>query len=124
MTVETERACVFYSAMNATPNLFKAMKLDYLFKGFLVYFLLIMSPTVPASAHALKPENPVDKAVLLQNRLDEIKALDKSTLTHSEKKMLRREVKEIKKELATASGGVYLSVGAILLIALLLILLL
>ena len=40
------------------------------------------------------------------------------------KKALRREVREIKKELAAVGGGVYLSIGAIILIALLLILLL
>ena len=50
--------------------------------------------------------------------------MDKHTLSRSEKKVLRREVREIKKELAAISGGVYLSIGAIILIALLLILLL
>jgi hypothetical protein len=37
---------------------------------------------------------------------------------------LRKEVKTIKKELAQANGGVYLSVGAVIIIILLLILLL
>lgn len=60
----------------------------------------------------------------LENRLEEIRSLDKSRLSNAEKKVLRREVREIKKELAAIGGGVYLSVGAILLIALLLILLL
>lgn len=64
------------------------------------------------------------RAVQLQDRLEEIKSLDKRDLSRGEKKALRREVREIKKELAAISGGVYLSVGALLLIALLLILLL
>jgi hypothetical protein len=62
--------------------------------------------------------------VHLQHRLEEIKTIDKKTLSNDDKKALRREVREIKKELAAISGGVYLSIGAIILIALLLILLL
>lgn len=61
---------------------------------------------------------------ILLNRLDEIKAMDKSTLNKSEKRQLRKEVREIKKEMNGISGGVYLSVGAIIVIVLLLILLL
>lgn len=57
-------------------------------------------------------------------RLDEIKAMDKSTLNFNEKRQLRKETRSIKKELAVTNGGVYLSVGAIIIIVLLLILLL
>jgi hypothetical protein len=64
------------------------------------------------------------KAETLLKRLDEIKALDQSTLSRSEKQQLRKEVRSIKKELKTNSGGVYLSVGAAIIIVLLLILLL
>jgi hypothetical protein len=67
-------------------------------------------------------ENPQAKALLL--RLDEIKAMDKTQLTATEKKDLRKEVKAIKKDLKTMNQGVYLSVGAIVIIVLLLILLL
>ena len=70
------------------------------------------------------PATPESRIVQLQNRLEEIKTIDKKTLSWDNKKELRREVREIKKELAAISGGVYLSVGAIILIALLLILLL
>lgn len=55
----------------------------------------------------------------LMLRLDEINAMDKSDLSTSEKKALRKEVKSIRDRLAT--GGVYVSVGAIIIIALLLI---
>lgn len=64
------------------------------------------------------------RAAQLKNRLAEIKALDRSQLSAKEKKALRMEVKGIKKELSTMAGGVYLSVGAVILIVLLLILLL
>lgn len=65
-------------------------------------------------------------------RLNEIKAMDMTTLSSSEKKDLRKEVRGIKKELNKGestsaqgnNGGVYLSVGAIIIIVLLLILLL
>ncbi len=54
-------------------------------------------------------------------RLQEIKGMDRSNMSSSEKRELRKETRSIKKKL---SGGVYVSAGAILVIALLLILLL
>lgn len=61
-------------------------------------------------------------------RLEEIKAMDMSEKTKSEKKELRSEVKMIKSDLKAenlnSSGGLYISVGAAILIVLLLILLL
>ncbi|RTY88654.1 hypothetical protein [Flavobacterium sp. RSP15] len=68
-------------------------------------------------------EVPAEVKVLL-NRLDEIKAMDRSSLTSVEKKELRKEVRTIKAELKSTGNGVYLSVGAIIIIILLLILLL
>ncbi|MCX6231277.1 MAG: hypothetical protein NTZ33_07015 [Bacteroidetes bacterium] len=72
--------------------------------------------------------NPADaeaaKTLLL--RLNEIKEMDKSKLTSSEKKSLRKEVRAIKTELQATEargGGVYLSVGAIIIIILLLVIL-
>ena len=60
----------------------------------------------------------------LVNRLKEIRDMDKSDLTSSERRALRKEVKEMKKEVKRNSKGIYLSVGAIIIIILLLILLL
>jgi hypothetical protein len=60
----------------------------------------------------------------LQARQNEIKATDKSTLTASQRKDLRKESRSIKRELKQISGGVYLSTGAIILIVVLLIILL
>lgn len=65
-----------------------------------------------------------ERARLLNERLIELRDIDKSKLTAVERKELRSEVREIKKELAELSGGVYLSVGAVIIILLLLILLL
>jgi hypothetical protein len=76
-----------------------------------------------SSLVATKPAESEEAKVLLL-RLDEIKTIDMTELKASEKKNLRKEVRSIKRELREVSGGVYLSVGAILLIALLLIILL
>lgn len=58
----------------------------------------------------------------MTRRLEEINAMDKSQLSASERKALRKEVREIKK--ARNSGGIYLSAGAIIIILLILILVL
>lgn len=59
----------------------------------------------------------------IKQRVYEIKAIDKSTLTRSERKELRKELKAMKQQ-AREVQGVYLSVGAIIIIILLLILIL
>ena len=58
----------------------------------------------------------------IETRLVEIRNMDKTNLTSSEKKELRKEVKSLRKE--ARKNGIYLSVGAIIIIILLLILLL
>ena len=60
----------------------------------------------------------------LVNRVEEIRKMDKSNLTRVEKKALRKELREMKDKARALSGGVYLSVGAIIIIILLLILIL
>ena len=80
-------------------------------------------PAISAPVTTDPIENKAEQATRLQNRLEEIKAMDKTKLSKNEKKALRGEVKQIKKELKEISGGVYLSVGAIILIVLLIILL-
>ena len=75
----------------------------------------------PISSPAKNVESAKADALLL--RLEEIKAMDKSTLTPAEKRKLRKETRSIKSQLKAISGGVYLSSGAIILILLLIILL-
>lgn len=100
------------------------MKIKHYSRALGLFLLLaVASPAFPASTDIIA-EGKEAKALQLQHRLEEIKAIDKKELSREERKALRHEVKEIKKELAAISGGVYLSIGAILLIALLLILLL
>lgn len=93
----------------------------------IVTLVLFIAISLPASANSItagSPKTEDPKAQQLIQRLYEIKAINKSELTSEEKKNLRMEVKEIKKEMKAISGGVYLSVGAIIIVILLLILLL
>lgn len=88
---------------------------------------MLAKTTDPTEVSALSPngkEVPAEVKVMY-DRLEEIKKMDKSDLTSSDRKALRKEVKEIKANLkASGNGGVYLSVGAIIIIILLLILIL
>ena len=82
-----------------------------------------MSPVT--ASNATPGTKDVPKEVLakqIESRLVEIKKMDKSNLTQAEKKELRKEVKDLKKQ--AKNNGIYLSVGAIIIIILLLILLL
>jgi len=59
----------------------------------------------------------------ISTRVNEIKEMDKSGLSKSEKKAIKKELREMRKE-SRETKGVYLSVGAIIIIILLLILIL
>ena len=65
-----------------------------------------------------------EKAKELQLRLDKVQALDYNSLSREDKKQVRTELRDIKKEAAEMDGiYLYLSAGAILILILLLILL-
>lgn len=98
----------------------------YLMTALLLSFTPIAlqaAPLVTEEPTSLTLENEA-KANTLILRLEEIKAMDKSSMTSKEKKALRKEVRSTKAALSEMNGGVYLSVGAIIIIILLLILLL
>lgn len=67
-------------------------------------------------------EIPADVQILL-DRLEALKAMDKSDLKSSERKELRSEVREIKSTLRAKGNGLYISTGAIIIILLLIIIL-
>jgi hypothetical protein len=96
----------------------------------LVLTLACTAPTFASTVDPVKTEISNDPAAaakteVLLNRLNEIKAMDKSDLSRAERKALRKEVKEIKATMkASGNGGIYLSVGAVIIIILLLILIL
>ena len=75
---------------------------------------------VPAATTTSTTDSRIEE---MTKRLEEIKAMDKSNMTHAEKKALRQEVRQMKKE-ARETRGVYISIGALIIIILLLILIL
>lgn len=64
------------------------------------------------------------KLQAIKDRVEEIKAMDKSQLSKEQKKELKTELKTMKAQARGLGGGIYLSVGAIIIIILLLILIL
>ena len=76
------------------------------------------------TGHSVVVLNDSAEAGKLLSRLNEIKLMSKSDLDPVQKKNLRKEVRSIKNRLnQMAGGGVYLSVGAIIIIILLLVIL-
>jgi hypothetical protein len=93
----------------------------------LVFLLGISASPVMAAGVKDKTELTAEQQVQfnkITNRVEEIRNMDKSHLTRTEKKELRKELKEMKSQARAMNGGVYLSVGAIIIIILLLILIL
>jgi hypothetical protein len=89
----------------------------------MVFGISFVTPTFAAKTIPVKTEVPKEvRAQQIENRLIQIRDMDKSNLSGTEKKELRKEVKSLKKE--ARSQGIYLSIGAIIIIILLLILLL
>jgi hypothetical protein len=94
---------------------------------FLSLVFLVTSLAPAAVAKDLKEENsltPEEELRLeeISERVAEIKAMDFAKMSKAEKRELRKELREINKETKALSGGVYLSVGAIIVILLILIL--
>ncbi len=90
--------------------------------------LMLLSSTSFAKPHAkavaLTAEQQA-KIVQIDARVHEIKAMNLASLSRQERKALRKEVIQLKKEAGgIATGGVYLSVAAIIIILLVLILIL
>jgi len=96
-----------------------------------IFLSLTFIPLQSSGVTATKPSSVVDpkpaesaEAKALELRLTEINAMDKSKLNSADKKSLRKEVKSINHKMRALGGGVYLSVGAILLVLILLVVLL
>ncbi len=99
-------------------------KLTVLFVTSLLFSFSSLSLSAATNPKESLPVTPSAEAQVLLNRLDEINNIDKAPLSRTEKRELRKEVRTIKKELTESNGGIYLSVGAVIIIILLLILLL
>lgn len=95
----------------------------------LVFTLAISANTVTAAEKndKVKTEMTAEQKIQLKritDRVEEIRDMDKSELSKDERKALRKELRELKQKANAMGGGVYLSVGAIIIIILLLILIL
>lgn len=71
-----------------------------------------------------KTENKLsaEEVTRLTNRVEEIRAMDKSEMTVTEKRELRKELKGIKENVRKSGEVIYISGGTILLIILILLL--
>lgn len=76
------------------------------------------------SAALVKTENKMsaEEVARLTKRVEEIRSMDKSEMTVTEKRALRKEVKGIKENVRKGGEVIYISGGTILLIILILIL--
>lgn len=93
---------------------------------FAMFTALVMPAFAGEPVDVIKTETANNaRSQQVYNRIVEIRNMDKSNLTSSEKKELRKELRSLKKESQPKrKGGIYLSVGAIIVIGVLLILLL
>jgi len=97
----------------------------------LIMIFTLGATTVFASTSDFKSNEPVatenklsaEEVNRLVNRVEEIRKMDKSTLTTSEKRELRKELKSIKKNVRKHGEVIYVSGGVVLLIVIILILL-
>jgi hypothetical protein len=91
-------------------------------------FLALLSPF--SSLHAIETDPPKTtteipaEVQLMINRVEEIKEMDKSSMSRVEKRELRKEMRVLKAGVRSSGNGLYLSVGAIIIIVLVLILIL
>jgi Skp family chaperone for outer membrane proteins len=92
-------------------------------------FLLLSTISIQSKASSPASINPSQSVVSAEAqqvlaRIQEIKKMDKSKLSSAEKKSLRKEAHILKIKAKNGNGGIYISVGALLIVIILLILLL
>jgi len=63
-----------------------------------------------------------ERVVEIENRVDEIKAMDFGDMDKAERKAVKKELKELNKEAKQLGRGVYISIGTIIVVLLILIL--
>lgn len=116
----------FYQARALNQNLkTKKMCIKKILQAITVMMLLMVTAPSFANSVTVDPVTVTNTRVAeLTQRMLEIKAMNKSELTRTERKNLRNELREAKKEMKVNNGGIYLSLGAIIIIILILILIL
>ncbi|HEY3390728.1 MAG TPA: DUF6272 family protein [Prolixibacteraceae bacterium] len=101
----------------------------FIFLGILMIFTLsstmvFAGKTESNSAAVVKTENKLsaEDVARLTKRVEEIRSMDKSEMTVTEKRELRKEVKGIKENVRKNGEVIYISGGTLLLIILIIIL--
>lgn len=110
------------------------MKIKSLLLAFVLMFTITATTlnAAPLSKKAFEekaltmtPEQKEARLIEMKQRVEQIRAMDRSKLSRSERKALREELKNMNKEAkANGSSGIYISLGALIIIVLLLLLLL
>ena len=102
------------------------MNIKFIFKIFTVIAFAVFVLPSYSKAAILPKDSATDSKIALQiiQRVTEIQNLDKTTLTQTEKKNLKKELRQMKSKAEGLDKRVYLSIGAIIIIILLLILIL
>lgn len=89
--------------------------------------LLLITSIVSLPVQAAKPEaqtTHAEQAAVMLQRLETIKEMNVESMSTGEKAELKNEVKAIHKNLKALDGGIYLSVGAIIVILLIILIIL
>jgi hypothetical protein len=105
----------------------------------IIFFVSLMILSLSASTiYASEPGSKTDKTsvpnttenklsaeeiIRLSKRVEEIRKMDKTNLTHKEKRELRKELRVIKENVKRSGQVVYISAGTLVLILILVILL-
>jgi len=91
----------------------------------LAFFLIVLNAEAMSNKNPNTELTPAQQVRVteIEDRLEEIKAMDFRSMSKTEIKEVKVEMKEMKKEARALGNGIYLSVGAIIIIILLLILL-
>ncbi|MFD0988523.1 hypothetical protein ACFQ1R_00315 [Mariniflexile jejuense] len=97
------------------------------------YLVIVIALSIVPSTALASEKNPMPiektpteipaEVKTMLDRLEEIKNMDKSNLKPSERKELRKEVRDMKKKIRKSGNGIYISSGAIILILLILLIL-
>lgn len=99
------------------------MKTKILYTSLLLFITSIVSLPVKAAQLEVKATHEAQAAVMLQ-RLETIKEMNVQSMNSTQKTELKKEVQAIHKNLKTLDGGIYLSVGAIIVILLIILIIL
>jgi hypothetical protein len=86
----------------------------------------VLTPEPASAIASMTKEQKEARLAEMKERVLEIKAMDKSTMSKADRKALRAELKNMNKEAKSMgyTSGIYISVGALIIIILLLILIL